>query len=189
MNQNSWNLIRLGNKRAFTDFYNNYADLLYNYGMKITPNDELVHESIQMLFVNIYERRRTLSFPISMRAYLFSSLKRLLIRAENRNKKFMSLDYAENVSQDFKFEPNVETQLICKQYEEEFTYYIQSLLELLSPRQKDAIFLKYFNNHTNKEIADILDISPQAAKNLIYTAIYKMRKYKKAIPSHYLFLK
>lgn len=179
MNQNAWDLIKTGNKRAFTDLYNNYIDLLYSYGMKIVPDGELVRESVQNLFIHIYEQREYLSHPASIKAYLFSSLKRILIRAENRNKRMISLDQAEALNLDIQYEPNIETKLINRQYEENYACYIQSLIDSLSPREQEAIYLKYYNNLSNKEIADILKISPQATRNLIYMAVYKMRKNRR----------
>lgn len=175
MNQDFWDLIKSGDETAYAELYNNYADQLYSYGMKIIPNDELVSELIQSLFVNIYERRNFLSYPISIKAYLFSSLKRMLIRAENRKNNNISFDEIENIHHHFKLELDVEAALIKQQYEECFLHYIQSLLDSLSPRQRESIYLKYYKNHSNEEIADILEISNQAVRNLIYKALCRMR--------------
>lgn len=184
MNQDFWDLIKMGNETAYAELYDNYADQLYSYGMKIIPNEALVSEAIQCLFVNIYERRYFLNRPVSIKAYLFSSLKRMLIRADKQNNHSIPFSDIENLHLEFKLEIDVETALIRKQYEERFVYYIQSLLNSLSPRQRECIYLKYYKNHSNDEIANILEISNQAVRNLVYKALCKMRTHKVSNADH-----
>ena len=51
----SWDKIQQGDEEAFRQLYEQYADLLYGYGMKIAGDDTLVTEAIQSLFVYIFE--------------------------------------------------------------------------------------------------------------------------------------
>ena len=46
----SWDKIQQGDEEAFRQLYEQYADLLYGYGMKIAGDDTLVTEAIQSLF-------------------------------------------------------------------------------------------------------------------------------------------
>ena len=47
--------------------------------MKIVGDDDLVTESIQSLFVYLYEKRQSCSEPQSVSAYLCVALKRMLL--------------------------------------------------------------------------------------------------------------
>ena len=49
--------IQQGDEEAFRQLYEQYADLLYGYGMKIAGDETLVTEAIQSLFVYIFEKR------------------------------------------------------------------------------------------------------------------------------------
>ena len=51
----SWDKIQQGDEEAFRQLYEQYADLLYAYGMKIARDDTLVTEARQSLFVYIFE--------------------------------------------------------------------------------------------------------------------------------------
>ena len=55
----SWDKIQQGDEEAFRQLYEQYADLLYGYGMKIAGDETLVTEAIQSLFVYIFEKRET----------------------------------------------------------------------------------------------------------------------------------
>lgn len=60
MNTTFWEKIQQGDEEAFRQLYNEYSDLLYGYGMKIAGDDDLVTESIQSLFVYLYEEEAEL---------------------------------------------------------------------------------------------------------------------------------
>ena len=53
MNTLFWSKIQRGDEGAFRQLYEQYADLLYGYGMKIAGDDDLVTDAIQTLFVNL----------------------------------------------------------------------------------------------------------------------------------------
>ena len=59
----SWDKIQQGMRDAFRQLYDQYADLLYGYGMKIAGDDNVVTEAIQSLFVYIFEKRETCAAP------------------------------------------------------------------------------------------------------------------------------
>ena len=75
----SWDKIQQGDEEAFRQLYEQYADLLYGYGMKIAGDDTLVTEAIQSLFVYIFEKRETCAAPQSIPAYLCVSLRHMIV--------------------------------------------------------------------------------------------------------------
>ena len=94
MNTLFWSKIQRGDEGAFRQLYEQYADLLYGYGMKIAGDDTLVTEAIQSLFVYIFEKRETCAAPQSIPAYLCVSLRHMIVnelKKENSG-SFKSLD-------------------------------------------------------------------------------------------------
>ncbi len=47
-------------------------------------------------------------------------------------------------------------------------------MEILSNRQKEAVFLKYYNQMSYEDICDIMNINYQSVRNLISTALKKL---------------
>ena len=64
----SWDKIQQGDEEAFRQLYEQYADLLYGYGMKIAGDETLVTEAVQSLFVSLRKEklaRRLNPYPLT----------------------------------------------------------------------------------------------------------------------------
>ena len=48
-------------------------------------------------------------------------------------------------------------------------------LDELSPRQREIIYLRFYQNLSYEEIADIMDLNYQTSRNLLYKAIRSLR--------------
>ena len=110
----SWQEIQAGNETAFRVLYDEYSELLYGYGMKIIDNEAVVMDAIQTLFLNIFEKRKRISAPKSIAAYLCRALKNLLFNELQRSplRKTSELDENNGKDYDFTLEPDVESRLI-----------------------------------------------------------------------------
>ena len=71
-----WDNFRRGGKEAFEALYHLYVDQLYNYGMHIFLDRTVVEDSIQDLFLELWQRRQFLGDTDGLRFYLYKSLKR-----------------------------------------------------------------------------------------------------------------
>lgn len=131
MNTTFWEKIQQGDEEAFRQLYNEYSDLLYGYGMKIAGDDDLVTESIQSLFVYLYEKRQSCSEPQSISAYLCVALKRMLLNElkKTANGVFTSLDEVNSSEYRFDLEIDIETAIVRSELERE-------QLEVLQKRNK-----------------------------------------------------
>lgn len=58
---------------------------------------------------------------------------------------------------------------------------IESLLNSLTDRQREAIYLRYMQNLDYEEIAELLDMSPGSVRKLVYRAIMSLRKKSSTI--------
>ena len=117
----SWDKIQQGDEEAFRQLYEQYADLLYGYGMKIAGDETLVTEAIQSLFVYIFEKRETCTAPQSIPAYLCVSLRHMIVnelKKENSG-SLKSLDEVGTNEYQFDLEIDIETAIIHSELEKE----------------------------------------------------------------------
>ncbi|QGY46976.1 hypothetical protein GM418_25935 [Maribellus comscasis] len=49
-----WIQFKSGDQSAFEEIYSEYADTLFNFGLKLTADQDLVKDSIQDLFINLF---------------------------------------------------------------------------------------------------------------------------------------
>ena len=67
-------------------------------------------------------------------------------------------------------------ELQLKQNEPTIKKRIAEAMTSLSPRQREIIYLKFYNNLDYDELAEILDINYQSVVNHIHKAMLKLRK-------------
>jgi RNA polymerase sigma factor (sigma-70 family) len=169
-----WEEFRKGSLKAFDTIYYLNVRVLYNYGHKITADSAIIEDSIQDLFIELWQKREHLSPTSSIKYYLFKAISQKIIRrlkVENRlNERFsLSNDY------DFQVVFSHEVHLITNQISEDERKNLQSALETLTGRQKQAIYLKFFEGLSFDEVADILSINTKATYKLIARAIEVLR--------------
>ena len=72
-----WSELRSGSLIALEVIYRRYYSLLLNYGMKCTPDDDMVRDCIQELFVKL-AKSSNLSDTEYPRSYLLKSLRNMI---------------------------------------------------------------------------------------------------------------
>lgn len=166
--QISWNKLKDCDEQEWKNLFRQHAEFLYAYGMKLAHDEDLVKDTIQELFITIYEKRNSLSEPTYMRAYLCSGLRNRLINALKKDSP-VSLD-----DTDYAFTLYIDD---GSADEEEKQYRkVQNLLNKLTNRQREVVYLKYFKGLSNEEIAYTLSINKQSVANLLSEAIRQMKK-------------
>ena len=169
-----WKEIRKGDEDALDELFCSTYSHLFNYGFQITPQKGLVKDAIQELFLTLWRTHPNLSQAYSVKSYLFQSLRRILLRnldtrrnRSKRNKKYIDDSFREIY--------NIEELMIHLETEQEQKEMLIDAMDSLSKRQKEAIFLKFYEGASNKEIAQIMEINSQSVYNLVYRAIQKLK--------------
>jgi RNA polymerase sigma factor (sigma-70 family) len=134
-----------------------------------------VADAIQDMFANIWETRQSLSDVTYVKAYLFAILRydlikpKYLLDKQNINHRIIT---------DYSFDISPEELYIVKETQLESKKVIEDLLANLSSKQKEIIYLKFYNNYSNTEISSVLSIKPQSVANLLARTINRLRKEK-----------
>lgn len=174
-----WSDITEGDRDSLSELYCYSYVQLFNYGFKIVPEKGLVQDCIQELFLNIWSTRNRISEARSVKSYLFSSLRRIILRRikKNRNRARRNHDYSLNMFEEMY---NIEDVLIHFETEYQQKVQLGGALESLSKRQREAVYLKFYNGLSNKEISEVMDVNKQSVYNHISKAIQKMQDFVQA---------
>jgi len=168
-----------GNDHAYTSIYNKYADALYGYGMGLGFEQETLKDAIQDVFYVLYTQKKQLSGVKNLKYYLFKMLKNRLL---DIYKSAVNTKEINSSEMNFTLKTTILDELI---EEEDFIILqnkINKLLETLTSRQKEAVYLRFIQELEYEEIGTLLDMTPQAARKLIFRAIKRMREEK--VPLH-----
>lgn len=167
-----WVAFKKGNTDAFDAIYRTYVQILYNYGRKFTADSDLVRDCIHNLFLELWNHRQSLGDVYAVRPYLFKGLRRKLMRELSQSHPIQGFPQYET----FAISTSYETQLLYDQLAEERKHHLLSVINKLSKRQREVIFLKYYENLSYEEVATVMGIHINTVYNLISLAISKLRE-------------
>lgn len=167
-----WEEFRSGDDLAFGTIYRTYADVLFRYGMKFTPDEELVKDCIQELFIEIYSHKQNLGRTNNIKLYLLKSLKRRIIKAIRFQSDYSSIN---ETDAPFFITYTQNDGVFTDEQADKQTKEIQKALNELSPRQKEAIYLRFNTGLSYEEICEAMNLNYQSVRNLVFRAIDKMR--------------
>jgi len=168
-----WEDFRNGNEKAFSEIFNGHVQMLFRYGVKFIQDEEMVKDSIQELFIKLYNNRLNLGTTDNIRLYLFRALKNKLIDALYSRKDTVSLSSTllpfeianpEEADKEDDWEQIVQKSRLKKG------------LLALTARQREAIYLRYTMDMSLEEISNLLEMNYQSARNLIHRSVEKLRK-------------
>lgn len=151
-----------------------YYDDLYNYAARFTKDDGLIKDCIQEVFISLWQRRETVSAILSPKYYFLRAIKNKVLKSLHKNSRKVTSAYLQE-EYDFFHEFSIERIIIEKQISEEKAERLRKTLSLLSKRQVEIIYLKYYQYLDHGQIAELMNISRQSVYNLLHEAIHKLR--------------
>ena len=163
-----WSRVQSGDMDALSVVYKKYYSDLYFYGLKCSGNKPLVEDSIQDLYIKLWNGRENISVK-SIKPYLLTSLRRTLLdKLASRSEQMKPED---NIPENFAPELSVEDVTIKIELDQEKLDNLERGLKLLTSRQKEIIYLRFYQELSYDEIADMMDIKYQSVRNSVYESI------------------
>src|SRR5580693_3924324 len=148
-----WNEYRSGNADAFGAIIRVHYPDLFHYGTRFTRDLELVKDSLQDLFLELWINRETISETSFVKYYLLKALRRKLTRKIGRSRYTGSWEELHFESM-LNGTHSVETSNIREEGLAELTRKMRQALTGLSKRQQEVIYLRYYFDADTDEIAE-----------------------------------
>ena len=166
-----WNSFKDGDPNALFSIYEFlYKDLL-RCGLSVTPDRDLVKDTINQFFLYLWDKRANLNTPENLKFYILVSFKRKLVNEINSSKKAEALLLNEPVP-----EQSYEDNLVQIQSDLELQLKVRRAIEKLPPRQQELIMLKYYEGLSYREISDKTALSMRTVYNKLHEAIKSLKK-------------
>jgi len=170
-----WGALQQGNRKALDYIFEKYIRLLYAYGARITADVLLVEDCIQDIFVELWKRHDRLSATDNIKFYLLKCLRRQLERKlqageRERARHTRAAAYAD------RHDAPAESHLIELQTASEQQRQLSRALDKLSQRQREAVYLKFYEKMPYEQLAEVLHIDLKSTYKLIGKAVESLRK-------------
>ncbi len=162
-----------GDTTAFRVLVETYMDSVTRFAFYIVHSRDSADDIAQNVFVGMWEYRARLDPDRPLKPYLFRAIRN---RALNERKSNAIRErYRSDVQADAEagslraFEPSPEGVILD-------TMAVQAALEQLSDRRQLVLRLRLEDELTHAEIAEVLDLSYEAAKRLVARALADLQK-------------
>lgn len=173
-----WQSFLNGDDKSFAIIYQQIAPGLLTFGYRFKVDHELVHDSLQEVFIDLYLKRDKLDIKIDkLKGYLFAALKNSILKKMSSEKKVDLVDFeAKNNEALFDVEYSFQDHLIRNEISAEAKKKLRSAISNLSAKQKEIIFLKFEEELGYPEISKILNITIESARKQFYRAVKTLRE-------------
>lgn len=155
-------------------YYKLYVNDLVTYALYLGFEKEIILDAIHDIFCKLATDWDMLDSVENVKFYLFKSLKNKLLDTYKLQKHYVDLSTAE-VETPFKIQITVEDELIDSEEQALIKKRISEMLETLTDRQREIIYLRYIHGYDYSQISDLLNISIHGCHKLVSKAIANLR--------------
>lgn len=175
----NWKLLVEGEKQGLYSCFNLFYDDLYRFGLSLYRDPELIKESIQNLFIELWAIRDKLADVGNIQQYVFTIYKRIIYKTHQksfRNDPDNNLPLEEVEQEEVLTVRSYESILIASQEDEYLKKRLKYALAKLTPRQKEIILMRYFECLSFKDIAHKTLLTERTVYNTLHNAISALRE-------------
>jgi RNA polymerase sigma factor (sigma-70 family) len=161
-----------GDHLALDTIVKRHYNILYQYGCKFTRDASLVKDCIQDMFLYIWQKRHAINETASVEHYLTKGLRRRLERALSKTGATEGIGFLELTDTG----ATPDDKIIQQEQKTALADKIKQCILLLSNRQQEIIYLRFYLNASPTDIADIMQLNRQSVYNLLHDALNKLRQ-------------
>ncbi len=161
-----WKSFQTGEERAFHHIYATYYNDLFNYCQGILKNKTLAEDCLQDFFVHLWKKRERITPKTTIKVLLIGILRNFTLdflrknKCRNKHTDQFSLESPTSIR-------SIEYYIIQGEITSYKQQLVMKLINDLSKQQREALFLRYYENMDINEISSVMGISYAAtAKHL-----------------------
>jgi RNA polymerase sigma-70 factor (family 1) len=163
-------LLKLGDRIAFTEIYNRYKLVLHNHAWNKTRSTIDTQDAIQEVFSNLWTKRENIQIGSNLSGYLYTSVRNHILNLFT--KKQVQDKYINSIQQ-FSHHKTALTDYRVR--ESMLRDVIEKEIAELPPRMREVFELSRKQHLSHKEIAVIMGTTEQTVKKQVSNALKHLR--------------
>lgn len=165
-----WEMVRSNDLQAFNQIYRIYYPKLLYIGGQLRCDEETTKDLIHDTFVEIYERRASITIKSSLKFYLIRCFKSHLHKHIRQNQEHLKI--IEDEGKEIRFTFSIQQEIIHDQSFSEQYANIEKEINALTSRQREAMYYYFKEGFDYDEITELMSLKTRrSSQNLIYEAI------------------
>lgn len=167
-----------GDPEAFGELVRRYSPQIVRVAARITRNEQDAEEAAQEAFLRAYRKLGSFEFRASFSTWLYRIAVRCAVEMLEKRRPVQSMTSSTARDGEAREVEIADTQAGPERLllSLEVTSWQQQALRSLTPVERAAFVLRHLEERTTKEIAEILNLEPNAAKQAVYRAVQKLRQ-------------
>jgi len=157
---------------AFNELYYRYCSELYATAYKRLRSKDIVQDIIQEIFISVWNNAENFDEELSLRPYLFKSLKYKVIDAIYKDKSNSHVSLTDLGEMALTIESWPDDPLVVKDLET----FLNNEIDNLPLKMKEVFLMSRKQYLPNEKIAELLSISSQTVKNQISLALKRLKQ-------------
>lgn len=167
-----WEQTLVGDVKSFSRIHDTLYSPLYFYLFKIVKDEDAAQDILQDLFIKFWERKERFGPINNVKYYFFKSARSLAINYLKAYRPEL-LDLQNHKQVDVVF--STEDLLVSMEAGRETRQILAMALNTLPKRQKEMIFLRYFDEWNYDQIAEVTGLQYQSVVNHVHRGINQLR--------------
>lgn len=165
------NRLRQGDRKAFEAIFMLYSGKVYNTMVKLLNDSDLAEDLVQEIFLSLWEKHSNINPELNFEAYLATIARNMayheLGKAMRRSQQSVDINQAALLT-----ESEWEEEIDAKSFKE----YLMQVIAQFPKVRKEVFLMSRFDQLSNAEIAQQLQISERTVEAHIYKALKELRK-------------
>ena len=150
-----------GDSGAFEVLYLRHRDWTVNLAFRFTGDRELALDVLQEAFLYLLKKFPGFALRAKFTTFLYPVIRNLALNARKKNQRYELVDdKLEELTEPV--EPDVEESLEDQ---------LRLVMESLPTQQQEVLLLRFVDDHSLNEIAEILEIPPGTVKSRLHNAL------------------
>jgi RNA polymerase sigma-70 factor (ECF subfamily) len=167
--------LKRGDKKAFEEIFRKYREKVYYFAIRYYNIPEDAKNVVQDVFIKLWEERSNIKEELSLNNYIYTITKNHLFNVQR--KKINEKAYRNYIIDHLVQVPNLENELIYADLKEK----IDQVIEILPPQRKKVFLMVNVEGLSNREVADIMNLSIRTIEVHKSLALQTIRKALKKI--------
>lgn len=160
------------NNEAFTRIYDIYYPKVFHFARLYATSEQDIAEIVQDVFVKLWENRHKLSEEKGLEGLLFIMTRNLIFNAGRSKIRESVFKMTVVRAMEAMDSGNLEDEVIAT----DLKAYIDELISILPPRQREIFILSREQQLSYREIAERFNITEKAVERHIYLALKFLKK-------------
>ena len=174
-------------KENIASLYNRYVDDLYTYALYLGFEKGIIMDAIHDVFCKFAADEKQLQDVSNLKFYLFKSLKNRLYDIYKARKEYAELSAIDLQDAPFNIQVTIEDRLIDKEEQQQIKDQLSEMLDSLTERQREVVYLRYVQEYDYAQISELLNISIHGCRKLLSKAMQNLREKYGALVFLFLF--